>query len=226
MTIGPGGTSPGGASWLAIGFVSSEDRGPVNGQRQRVVVEPGERRSGPLSGMRWRWLAGFAALNALAAWAGAVALVTGGTDFGEPTNDRLPFDSLEIAGLALATIVAIPLTVLAWCAVLVAAGVGLGPHLTKNGLAVMSVVSVIVLIAGLGIVVVGARSTLRDRHPLAKLAGGAATVVVVAVAVSIIAPGVAANIVPSTDVTSTPAALGLDYESVTLTSTDGVELAA
>lgn len=62
------------------------------------------------------WLAGLAALNALAAWAGAIGLVTGGTDFGESINDRLPFDSLVLAGLALGIIVGIPLTVLAWSA--------------------------------------------------------------------------------------------------------------
>ena len=157
-------------------------------------------------------LAGFAGLNALAAWAGAVALVTGGADLGERTNGRLPFDSLVIAGLALATIVAIPLTLLAWSAwtgaartdgvalivglmligwivvqvivlrafslfqpaylcvgasfvaasnrvrlgphrrgillvvvgaIVAAAGVGLVPHLIKNGLTIMSVVSVV-----------------------------------------------------------------------------------
>jgi dienelactone hydrolase len=49
--------------------------------------------------------------------------------------------------------------------------------------------------------------------------------IVVAVAVSVVAPAVAATTVPSTDVTSTPAALGLEYEPVTVTTTDGVELA-
>lgn len=62
------------------------------------------------------WLAGFAACNAFGAWAGAVGLVTGGMDFGESINDRLPFDSLVLAGLALGIIVGIPLTVLAWSA--------------------------------------------------------------------------------------------------------------
>jgi uncharacterized protein len=63
-----------------------------------------------------RWLAGTAAFNALAAWGGAVALATGGIDFGDVINDRLPFGSLVLAGVALATIVALPLTVLAWAA--------------------------------------------------------------------------------------------------------------
>ena len=58
----------------------------------------------------------FAAINASAAWAGAIGLVTGDIDFGDTLDDRLPFDSLLLAGFALAAIVAIPLTVLAWCA--------------------------------------------------------------------------------------------------------------
>ena len=240
-------------------------------------------------------LAGFAALNAVAAWAGAVGLATGGIDFGERTNDRLPFDSLVLAGVALAVIVAVPLTVLAWLAwtgaartndaaliaglliigwivaqvvalwafslfqpaylgigalliaasgrarlgtrsrgilllaagtVGVAVGVGLVPHLAKNGATVMSLVSVLVLVVGIALVVNGARSALRNRHRLTQVAGGAATAIVVAVAVLVIAPAVAATNVPNTHVGLTPAALGLDYERVTLTTTDGVDLAA
>lgn len=69
----------------------------------------------PVPGRR-RGLAAFAAFNAFWAWAGAVGLIGGGLDFGEQLNRRLPFDSLVLAGLALATIVAVPLTVLAWMA--------------------------------------------------------------------------------------------------------------
>ena len=62
---------------------------------------------------RHRLLAAFAGLNALSAWFGVVGLVGGGLSFGEELNQRLPFDSLVLAGLALAAIVAIPSTVLA-----------------------------------------------------------------------------------------------------------------
>ena len=62
---------------------------------------------------RHRLLAVFAGLNALSAWFGVVGLVGGGLSFGEELNQRLPFDSLVLAGLALAAIVAIPSTVLA-----------------------------------------------------------------------------------------------------------------
>ncbi len=58
-------------------------------------------------------LAGLAAVNAVAAWAGAVGLLVGWIDFGARLDRRLPFDSLVLAGLALAAIVAIPSTVVA-----------------------------------------------------------------------------------------------------------------
>jgi hypothetical protein len=91
----------------------------VNGQQQRELTGyVGDARGSSLStsSPRRPYLAFFAAVNALAAWGGAVALVAGGTDFGERTNERLPFDSLVLAGVALAVIVALPLTVLAWSA--------------------------------------------------------------------------------------------------------------
>ncbi len=62
---------------------------------------------------RHRLLATFAALNALSAWSGVVGLVGGGLSFGEELNQRLPFDSLVLAGLALAVVVALPSTILA-----------------------------------------------------------------------------------------------------------------
>jgi fermentation-respiration switch protein FrsA (DUF1100 family) len=239
-------------------------------------------------------LAGSAAINAVAAWAGAVGLATGGIDLGEQANQRLPFDSLRLAGVALAVIVAVPLTALAWSAwtrsartddvalitgmliigwivvqivvlstfslfqpaylgigayfvaashrihlgprgrgvllvavgtILVAVGVGLVPHLVKNGVAVMSAVSVVVLFVGLAVVVVGARVALRDRRRLSQLVGGSLTAIAVVVAVLIIGPAVAATHVPTTNVGPTPAAVGLNFEPVTLPTTDGVELA-
>ena len=61
-------------------------------------------------------LAAFAALNAVAAWAGAIGLMTGNIDFGDTLDRRLPSDSVVLAGLSLAVIVAAPLTALAWAA--------------------------------------------------------------------------------------------------------------
>ena len=241
------------------------------------------------------WLAGFAAFNAFGAWAGAIGLVTGGMDFGESINDRLPFHSLVLAGLALGIIVGIPLTVLAWSAwvggprtddlalavgltligwivvqvavirafslfqpaylavgaafvaashrvslsphrrgvlilavgsVLAAVGVGLLPHPIKNGLTAMSVVAIALLLSGVALVGFGAVWALGGRRRLGALAGGVVVLVLFAATVSIVAPAVAATSVPTTQITSTPATVGLEYESLTLTTTDGVELAA
>ena len=249
----------------------------------------------PRGQVRRPWLAGFAAVNACAAWAGGLGLVTGYTDFGESIDERLPFDSPVLAGLALVTVVGIPLTVLAWSAftagprtddmalgagllligwivgqiavirafswfqpayvvigacfvgashrvrltplrrgalfvaagaVLAAVGAGLVPHPVKNGLTVMSVVSIVLLLSGIALVGVGAVSALRGRSRLGALAGGVAVLTVVVVAASTIAPAVAATNVPSTKITSTPAEQGLEYEVVALTTADGVELAA
>ena len=59
-------------------------------------------------------LAVFAALNAASAWGGAVALTAGFVDFGDRLNRRLPFASPVLAGIALAVIVALPSSLLAW----------------------------------------------------------------------------------------------------------------
>ncbi len=111
-------------------------------------------------------------------------------------------------------------------AVLFAAGLGLVPHLLKNGLTLASVVSVVLLICGSVTVIGGARTILRDRTRVIKFAGTAATVLLVGVATSIVAPAVAATIVPATHIGSTPAANGMDFEVVTLTTADKVKLAA
>jgi pimeloyl-ACP methyl ester carboxylesterase len=241
------------------------------------------------------WLAAYAACNAVAAWAGAFGLLTGGIDFGDTINDRLPFESPALAGVALIAIVGIPLAVLAWSAwtgwprtddlalvagilligwivgqvaviqafslfqpaflavgvslvgashritfgrhrrgvlfvvagsILTAVGVGLLPHPIKDGLTVISAVAIAVLVSGIAMFGFGAASALRDRHRMGKVVEGAAMLIVLVAAVSVLAPAVAATVVPATQVTSTPAALGLEYESATVTTTDGVELAA
>lgn len=82
----------------------------------RSVTEMSENRRQQIRRGRRPWLAGVAAFNAFAAWAGAFGLVTGGIDFGATINDRLPFQSLVLAGVALAVIVGGPLAVLAWSA--------------------------------------------------------------------------------------------------------------
>ncbi len=61
-----------------------------------------------------RWFAGFIGFNALAAWGGAFGLASGVLAMGDELNRRLPFASPVLGGLALALIVAAPLTLLAY----------------------------------------------------------------------------------------------------------------
>lgn len=65
------------------------------------------------AGGHHRLLATCAGVNALSAWFGVLGLVGGGLSFGAELDARLPFDSLVLAGLALAAVVAVPSTVLA-----------------------------------------------------------------------------------------------------------------
>ena len=64
-----------------------------------------------------RWLAVAAGAVAIPAVGGAVSLANGTIDMGETIVDRFPWQSVELAGLALFTCVAVPfctLAVLAW----------------------------------------------------------------------------------------------------------------
>lgn len=245
--------------------------------------------------VRRRGLVFLAAFNAVAAWGGAVGLITGTIDFGERLNERLPFGNLVLAGVALAAIVASPLTLLALSAwngwhrtndialgvgvlligwivvqifflrafsffqplylaigayfvmaskrvrigsfrrgmllvtiasIFVAVGVGLLPHVIKNGVTVTAVSGIVILLLGLVAIVEGVRTAMREQGRVGKALVATATVISVAVALSIVAPAVAATNVPGTEATTTPAALGLEFESVTLSTTDDVELAA
>ncbi len=237
----------------------------------------------------------FAALNAIAAWGGAIGLVTGDIDFGDTLDDRLPFDSLVLAGFSLAAIVAIPLTVLAWWAwtghqrtdelslvvgvaligwivvqlivlqafslfqaaylavgagfvaashqvrlrattrgvlmvfvgaLLLAAGIGLIPQILENFLSMGALLSASAVLGGVAVVILGARSAVRWQPLGRQIVGVIGALLAVALGAWIIAPAVAATNVPPSEVTVTPADLGLDHENVTLTTVDGVDLAA
>jgi hypothetical protein len=273
---------------VSTSLAPSPDPAPTIGDRAPARVR--ERRSG---------LAAVAAVNAALAWGGAVALATGGIELGRRLDGRLPFDSPVLAAVAMALVVAAPLTALTWCAwrgaartndvslvtgllligwivvqmavlwafspfqplyvgvgasliaashrlhlpagargaLLVAVGalvaataVGLLPHLVGGwsdvGSAVASTLVVVVLLVGVVLVVAGARAALRRRRLSGRLAGGVATVVGVVLVVWVVAPAVAATHPHDSHVTSTPAAYGLDYDAVTLTTADGVDLAA
>ncbi len=108
----------------------------------------------------------------------------------------------------------------------VAIGVGLLPHLIKNGLTVIAGFSLVFLLGGFSIVGRGVWAAVSTQGRVGKVLVVMATVVSLAIAASIISPAVAATNVPRTAVTTTPDALGLEFESATLMTTDDVELAA
>lgn len=58
----------------------------------------------------------FAAIIAFSAYAGAIGLVSGGLSLDDVLTARLPFGSPVLGGIALALIVAVPSTWLAWLA--------------------------------------------------------------------------------------------------------------
>jgi uncharacterized protein len=231
----------------------------------------------------------------VAAWAGAIGLLTGDIDFGDALDGRLPFDSLTLAGAALAMIVAIPLSALSWSAwtghprtnqlsllvgialigwivvqivvlrslslfqalylgvgvyfvdashlvrwsratrsigriavgaVMLAVGVGLLPHLIDDTVSIAAVLSIAAIIGGITLAVTGARLGLAGRSLGARIAGTLTTIVAVLFATWVVAPGVAATNVPPSSITTTPADLGLTYDTVELTTDDDVRLAA
>jgi hypothetical protein len=98
-------------------------------------------------------------------------------------------------------------------ATFVAVGVGLLPHPIKNGLTITAVVAILVLLSGLVAVVVGVRTAMRAQSRVGKVGVATAAVISVAVALSIVAPAVAATNVLDTDVTTTPSSLGLEFET-------------
>lgn len=63
---------------------------------------------------------------ALSGYAGVVGLLGGGISFGDTIDGRLPFGSLFLAGLALLTVVAVPMTV---ASVAIGRGTRYGAHI-------------------------------------------------------------------------------------------------
>ena len=241
------------------------------------------------------WLTAVAGVNAAAAWAGGIALATGGIDLGGEIDERLPFDSPVLAGLALVLVVAVPLTALTWSsfvddgptdelalvaglaligwicvqvvviqtfswfqpfylgvgvvlvvashrvalgprargaavaglgALVTAIGIGLVPHVTDDTASVAAIVSIVSVVSGIAALVVGTAAALRGRRLPLVIAGVVIALIGTAVVVSVVSPAVAVTNVPPSAITATPADLDLGYDSITLTTSDGVELAA
>ena len=109
---------------------------------------------------------------------------------------------------------------------LLAAGIGLVPQFLENLPSTGALLSVSAVLGGGALVILGARSAVRGQPRGRQIVGVIGTLLAVALGAWIVAPAVAATNVPPSEITATPADLGLDHENVTLTTVDGVDLAA
>jgi fermentation-respiration switch protein FrsA (DUF1100 family) len=110
--------------------------------------------------------------------------------------------------------------------VAVAIGFGFVPHLVKPDDLLVGVTGVVEVVVGM-ILVIGGWAVVTRGLRLILRAVIAAAVALVTIAVSyVVAIPVAATNVPDTATSDTPAEVGLPYESVELTSPEGVRLAA
>lgn len=111
-------------------------------------------------------------------------------------------------------------------AVVVAVGVGFAPHLVDAPGSARAVASATAIFAGVALVAGGAARAVRGA-PWPRRVGAALVAVLCTAAISwMIGPAVAATNVPPSEVGATPADRGLEHEDVTLTTSDGVDLAA
>jgi len=111
-------------------------------------------------------------------------------------------------------------------ALAVPVGLGLLPHLVKDGLTAVAVAGVLVLAAGLVLLVRGAAVLSRGGGALRRAVTIAGTVVVTAVVSLVVGPAVAATNVPRPAIGATPGSVGLEHAAVEVVTADGVRLAA
>ena len=109
--------------------------------------------------------------------------------------------------------------------VVLAIGVGFMPYLAKDGRSVEAVAGTVAVVAGLVLAVAGTVLATRGRRGIRRIAVGAGTVMLAALVTFVVGPAVAATNVPRPQVGATPASKGLVYDSVTVTTDDGVRLA-
>jgi pimeloyl-ACP methyl ester carboxylesterase len=110
--------------------------------------------------------------------------------------------------------------------VVVGVGLGLVPHVVKVGLSLPSVLAVAAVLVGLGAVVAGAMVLARPHGLVVRVVAAVGALGWTVLAAMVVAPAVAVNHVPRTQVGATPAEVGLTYEAVELEAADGVRLAA
>lgn len=110
--------------------------------------------------------------------------------------------------------------------VVTAVGLGFLPHVAKDPASVEAPAGLVALVAGVLLVVTGTLARTRGRRRLRRIGAGIGALVAVALVAWVVGPAVAATNVPRPAIGATPASTGLAYEAVTVTTSDGVDLAA
>jgi uncharacterized protein len=106
-----------------------------------------------------------------------------------------------------------------------AIGVGFLPYAVKEDLALEGVAGTIAVVAGIVLGVAGTIVATRGRRAIRRISAGVGTAILVAVVAFVVGPAVAATNVPRPGIGATPASKGLVYETMTVTTDDGVRLA-
>lgn len=105
-------------------------------------------------------------------------------------------------------------------------GVGFAPHLVDAPASVRAAASAGALLGGLALLIGATVRALRGTSWPRRIAGGTLVLLGTLVLGSVIGPAVAVNNVPPSDIGATPASRDLVHEDITLTTADGVRLAA
>ena len=117
---------------------------------------------------------------------------------------------------------------LAFAAGLITLTIGMGflPHLAKTGVTVTSIAALAATAAGVALAVGGTAVAMHGQRLIGRIGSVAAALVTTVVVAMVTTVSVAATNVPDTDIDKRPDDVGLDYEDVTLTTSDGEERAA
>jgi dienelactone hydrolase len=108
----------------------------------------------------------------------------------------------------------------------IAIAIGFAPHWAKGGPTAVRGAVLLLGVAGLTLAIGGTVVATRGRRWWRRVAAGLAVLVAVAMVTFVVGVAVMATNVPRPGIGATPGSVGLAYTDVTLSTTDGVDLAA
>ncbi len=107
-----------------------------------------------------------------------------------------------------------------------AIALGFGPHLLKGGSVFVAVASTALAAASGALIIGGTLVATGGRRRVWRVATGAAVLVATALVLLVVGPAIAVTNMPRAAIGATPESVGLGYERVSLSTRDGVTLAA